>query len=205
MFFIIISLSVKLKGGTSFKVTPLRYNKLIPAFFPVLQTLLKRAFWYRQQLLFRFFFYLLNRRKIFSFHRCLFFFFGKLWPFLNKFGLSLNAANISSAMSMRRYFCSIFSNFGTIFAEARFMFQCANMIRNLSNSNSTIIRNYFLHSLDIFIGCWHTRPTRMSSAVDIFCAFLKPVIRQLKLWRRYKLAADKSSFDGKSHSIGRLT
>ena len=41
------------------------------AFLPILETLLKRAFWYRQQLLFRFFFYLLNRSKTLSFHRCL--------------------------------------------------------------------------------------------------------------------------------------
>ena len=36
-------------------------------FFPILETLLKRVFWYRQQLLFRFFFYLLNRSKMLSF------------------------------------------------------------------------------------------------------------------------------------------
>ena len=41
----------------------------MPAFFPILETLLKRAFWYRQQLLFRFFFYLLNRSKMLSFHQ----------------------------------------------------------------------------------------------------------------------------------------
>ena len=41
------------------------------AFFPILETLLKRAFWYRQQLLFRLFFYLLNHSKTLSFHQCL--------------------------------------------------------------------------------------------------------------------------------------
>ena len=54
-----------------FKVTPLRYNTLIPAVFPILETLLKGALWYRQQLLFRFLFYLLNRKETLSFHRCL--------------------------------------------------------------------------------------------------------------------------------------
>ena len=44
---------------------------LMPAFFPIIETLLKRAFWYRQQLLFRFIFYLLKRSKTLSFHRCL--------------------------------------------------------------------------------------------------------------------------------------
>ena len=34
---------------------------------------------------------------------------------------SLNVANISWAMSMRHYFCSKFSNFGTILAAAAFM------------------------------------------------------------------------------------
>ena len=42
----------------SFKISSLRYNKLMPAFFLILEILLKR-----QQLLFLFFFYLLNRSK----------------------------------------------------------------------------------------------------------------------------------------------
>ena len=50
-----------------FKVTPVKYNTLMPAFFPIVETLLKR---YRQQHLFRFFFYLFNRSKTLSSHRC---------------------------------------------------------------------------------------------------------------------------------------
>ena len=53
-----------------FKVTLLRYITLMAAFFPILLTLLKCVFLYRQQLLFRFFFYLLNRSKTLSFLRC---------------------------------------------------------------------------------------------------------------------------------------
>ena len=34
------------------------------AFFPFIETLLKRTFWYRQRLLFRFFFYLDDRSKM---------------------------------------------------------------------------------------------------------------------------------------------
>ena len=45
----------------------------MPAFIPILQTLLKHAFWYCQQLLFRFFFYLLNCSWILSFYRYLLF------------------------------------------------------------------------------------------------------------------------------------
>ena len=41
----------------------------MPAFFPILETLLKHALWYRQQHLFQFFFYLLNCTKTLSFHR----------------------------------------------------------------------------------------------------------------------------------------
>ena len=52
-----------------FQVDLLRYDTLMPEFFPILETLLKRAFWYRQQLLFRFF--NLNRSKTLSFYRCL--------------------------------------------------------------------------------------------------------------------------------------
>ena len=43
----------------------------MPGFFPIFETLLKCAFWYRQQLLFRFFFYLLNRSNTSSIHRWL--------------------------------------------------------------------------------------------------------------------------------------
>ena len=42
----------------------------MPGLFPILETLLTRTFWYCQQLLFRFIFYLLNRSKMLSFHRC---------------------------------------------------------------------------------------------------------------------------------------
>ena len=43
----------------------------MPAFFPIVETILKCTFWYRQQLLFRFLFYFLNRSKMLSFHRYL--------------------------------------------------------------------------------------------------------------------------------------
>ena len=52
-----------------FKVTPLKYQTLLPAFFPIFETLLKCIFWFRQQLLFWFYFYLLNRSKTLSFHQ----------------------------------------------------------------------------------------------------------------------------------------
>ena len=53
-----------------FKVRPLRCSTLMPAFFLNLETLLKHAFWYCQQLLFSFFFYLLKRSKTLFFYRC---------------------------------------------------------------------------------------------------------------------------------------
>ena len=34
-----------------FKVTPLRYDTLLPALFPILETLLKRVFWYPQPII----------------------------------------------------------------------------------------------------------------------------------------------------------
>ena len=43
----------------------------MPAFSQILEKLLKCIFWHRQQLLFRFFFYLLNLTKTLSFYRCL--------------------------------------------------------------------------------------------------------------------------------------
>ena len=43
----------------------------MPAFFLIPEILLKRSSWHHQQLLFQFFFYLLNRSKTISFHRCL--------------------------------------------------------------------------------------------------------------------------------------
>ena len=43
----------------------------MPAIFPIIVTLLRRAFWYRQQLLLWFLFYLLNRSKTLAFYRYL--------------------------------------------------------------------------------------------------------------------------------------
>ena len=106
-----------------FKVNPLRYNTHIPAFFPNLETLLKSGFWYQQQLLFRFFLYLLNRCKtewfdcginVIALHTC----------FVTSYGLFQqiwNVVNISWAMSMRLCFCLKFSNFRTTSAAACFM------------------------------------------------------------------------------------
>ena len=55
----------------TFKEPSFKYYTLMPAFSSIPETLPKRAFWYRQQLLFWFFFYLLNRSKTISFHRYL--------------------------------------------------------------------------------------------------------------------------------------
>ena len=46
-----------------FKVIPLGYNTLVPAFFPILEALLICTFWYVLKLSQRFGFYLLNRGK----------------------------------------------------------------------------------------------------------------------------------------------
>ena len=46
--YLFIYLSISIPGP--FKVTPLKYNTLISAFFLIPETLVKCAFWYRQQL-----------------------------------------------------------------------------------------------------------------------------------------------------------
>ena len=51
-----------------FKVIPLRYHTLVPAFFPILEALLICTFWYVLKLSQQFGFYLLNRGKTPSFH-----------------------------------------------------------------------------------------------------------------------------------------
>ena len=51
-----------------FKVIPLIYNTLVPAFFPILEALLTCTFRYVLKLSPRFGFYLLNRGKTPSFH-----------------------------------------------------------------------------------------------------------------------------------------
>ena len=51
-----------------FKVIPLRYNTLVPAYYPILKALLILIFWYVLELSQRFGFYLLNRGKTPSFH-----------------------------------------------------------------------------------------------------------------------------------------
>ena len=97
------------------------------------------------------------------------------------------------AIFMRHCFCSKYSNFGTIFAAARFMPKTSvkiawhepndndNIISNLSNSDSTIIQNHFFYCFNVFIGCRRARATRTSIAIDIFSVFLRPVIPKLIL------------------------
>ena len=43
---------------------------IMPRFFPILETILKRFSWYHQRFLFRFILYFLNCSKTLSFHRC---------------------------------------------------------------------------------------------------------------------------------------
>ena len=147
----------------------------MPAYFSILETLLKRAFWYRQQLLYRFFFYLLNRSKTLSF----------LFPLIGvfSFGKRKSSAAMSSpssdlfeqiwiiverrntpwAMSMRRCFCSKFSNFGTIFAAARFMPKTSVKITwhepNNMPPSAAVSLIVILHWLSSLLQCFHRLQT----------------------------------------------
>ena len=57
----------------------------------------------------------------------------------------------------------------------------ANVISNLSNSDSTIIQIYFLHCFNVIINYWRVWATRMSIVIDKLSAFFKPVIPLLNL------------------------
>ena len=65
----LFSLSVTILSPSKYSTSHI--IPIMPRFFPILKTLLKHVSWYRQDLLFRFFFYLLNRIKKLSIHRCL--------------------------------------------------------------------------------------------------------------------------------------
>ena len=60
-----------------------------------------------------------------------------------------------------RCFCSKFSNFGIMFAALPFM---PKITENLSNIDSKIIQNHFLHCFNVFIGCWRDRAIRINSS-----------------------------------------
>ena len=93
--------------------------------------------------------------------------------FLSKSGPSLNVVNISWVMSMWRCFCSIFSNFGTIFPAIRFMLKTfvkiAWMKRTICKHHQQPLQDWFddypksfsslLHRLSTFSG----RPELASS------------------------------------------
>ena len=111
--------------------------------------------------------------------------------FVGKFGSSLNVIKISWTMFMRPCSCSKFSNYRRILAAARFMHlnihknylawaNCyASIIRNISNSNSMIIKNRFLYCFNVFIGFRRVWATSTSIIIDILLTFFKPVIPQL--------------------------
>ena len=55
----------------------------------------------------------------------------------------------------------------------------ADILRNFSNSDSTILHNNFLHSFNIFIGRWRARPSRTSVVIHFFsisCEELVPLV-----------------------------
>ena len=67
-----------------------------------------------------------------------------------------------------------------------------SMNRNDMSTSSIIIQNNFLYCLNVIIGCWRARATRTSIVIDIFSAFLTPVIPQLNLCSGYsRLAISK--------------
>ena len=107
--------------------------------------------------------------------------------FLSKSRSSLNVVNISWAMSMRRCFCSKFSNFETIYATARFMpktnvkspWDEPDDMPTLLKTSLIVIRR--LSKIIFFNGCWRARATRTSIVIDIFSVFLKTVTSQLNL------------------------
>ena len=124
---------------------PIMYVCML-AFFPILETLLKRAFWYCQQLLIWFFFYLLIRSRMKWFHES-----SPVMTFLIKSGTSLNIINISWCLA---------------WAESY-----ANVISNLSNSDSTIIQNHFLPCFNVFIGCRSAHAYRLVHAKQFLWMF----------------------------------
>ena len=97
----------------------------------------------------------------------------QLWPFW--------------ATSIERCFCSIFSNSGTIFAAARFMPKTSvkitwhepNDMPRLSATSLIEIQRLSKIIFFTFIVYWRAPATRTSIVIDIFSAFLKPVIPQL--------------------------
>ena len=107
---------------------------------------------------------------------------------LSKSGSSLNVVNSSWAISMRRFFAQKFCNFSTIFTAIRFISKISTKIAcyehtDMLTSTATslivirwVVKNYFLHCFNVFIGCWRTQAIRTCIVVDIFSAFLKPVI-----------------------------
>ena len=138
-----------------------------------------------------------KKRKCFTFNRtCRAFFHWNYWvlvsmsqlyahdsspvmTFLSKSESSLNVVNISWAISMRRCLPSKFSNFGTIFAAARFMPKITIKIawhdtNNMPTSETTSL-------IVTFSSLLQCRSTRTSIVIDIFSAFLTPVILQLNL------------------------
>ena len=92
----------------------------------------------------------------------------------------VEVVNISWTMSTRRCFCSKFSNFGAIFVGAKMIHKnilawskhYTNIISNLFKSDSTIIKNHFLHGFNVFICCWLQRLLNNYN-LSVLCPVLK--------------------------------
>ena len=135
-----------------------------------------------------------------------------LWliTFLNKSGSLSNIVNVSWAISKWYCFCSKFSIFGTIFADARYTPKTtvkiylawakryANIISHISNSVSMIIQNHFRNCFNVFISCWRARSSLTSSR-----SFLSRLYHN---WTCFLLTVDLSNATVKiSHLIPFLT
>ena len=93
---------------------------------------------------------------------------------------------ISSAMSMRRCFCSKFSNFRKSLPKisVKIVWHEPNDMPTSSATALIVILQWFIiiyFTVSLFFGCWRTLVTRTSVVINIFSAFVKQVIPELHM------------------------
>ena len=168
-----------------FKVLPLRYNTLVPAFFRILEALLICTFLYVSLSDSVFIFSIVAKRRLFM---CLYNLGNRKksqvvksgeyggWGMITVLFLAKKLqtrndelAGQNSAILERT---SLPHASDPKYPANRY----AGILSNFSNSDSTILHNNFLHCFSVFIGCWRAGPSRSSVVIHLFSTFCEELV-----------------------------
>ena len=176
-----------------FKVIPLRYNTLVPPFFPILDALLICTFRFLspqscQNAVLSWVSSILGTGKS---HRGLNLVntVAEVWLRCFFVAKKLRTSNDEWAGALSQFWnelrCHTLQTQNirkNCMARAK---RYADILSNFSNSDSTILYNNFLHCFSVFIGCWRAGPSRASVVIHFFSTFCEELVPLVNTFLTY--------------------